>query len=84
MAIPGILQQIARANPMMEKVKQMMGMVNGAQNPSAMLNQLMMSNPNLKQVMDFINQSGGNPTTAFYSMADKMGVNPQDILDLLK
>jgi len=84
MAIPGILQQIAKSSPMMSKVKQLMGMVNGSQNPQAMLNQMMMQNPQLKQVMDYVHQSGGDPKTAFYSMADKMGVNPQDILDMLK
>lgn len=84
MAMPGILQQLALNNPMTGKIKQMMGMVRNAQNPQAMLNQMMNSNPNLKQAMDFINQSGGDPKAAFYSMADKMGVNPQDILNMLK
>lgn len=84
MALPGILQQLARTSPMTARIKQLMGMVNSAQNPQAMLNELMTSNPNLKEVMDYIQQSGGNPKTAFYSMADKMGVNPQDVLDLLK
>jgi len=84
MAMPGILQQIAKSSPMMQKVKQMMGIVNGSQNPQALLNQMMINNPQLKQVMDYVQQSGGDPKTAFYSMADKMGVNPQDILDMLK
>ena len=84
MALPGILQQIARSNPMISKVKQMMSMVNGSQDPQAMMNQMMTSNPNLKQVIDFIRESGGDPKTAFYSMADKMGVDPQEILDMLK
>lgn len=84
MAIPGILQQLAKSSPMMGKVKQMMSMVSGSQNPAAMLNQMAMNNPNLKQVMDFINQTGGDPQKAFYAMAEQKGVNPQDILDMLK
>ena len=84
MAIPGMLLQLAKSNPMMSKVKQMMGMVNGAQNPNAMLNQMMSSNPQLKQIMDVVKENGGDPKTAFYSMADKMGVDPQDILNMLK
>ena len=84
MAMPVILQQIAKANPMTQKVKQMMGMLQGSQNPQAMLNQMMMSHPQLKQVMDIVKENGGDPKTAFYSMADKMGVNPQDVLDMLK
>lgn len=84
MALPGILTQIAKSSPMMGKVKQMMGMVGNSQNPSAMFSQMMMNNPQLKQVMDIVKENGGDPKTAFYSMADKMGVNPQDILDMLK
>ena len=62
----------------------MMSMVNGSQNPSAMINQMMSNNPNLKQAMDFIQQNGGDPQKAFYALAEKSGVNPQDILDMLK
>ena len=69
---------------MMSTVKQMMGMLNASQNPQAMLNQLMQSNPQMKQVMDVINQSGGDAKKAFYSLAEQKGVNPQDILDMLK
>lgn len=84
MAIPGILRQIAKSNPMIQNIKQMMGMVQAAQNPTEMLNQMMASNPQLKQVMDIVKECGGNPTAAFYSMADKMGVDPQEIMDMLK
>jgi hypothetical protein len=68
----------------MSKVKQMMSMVNGSQNPSAMLNQLAMNNPNLKQVMDIVNQYDGDANKAFYATAEKYGVNPQDILNMMK
>lgn len=84
MALPGILQQIARSNPMMSQIKSMMGMVNSAQNPQMMLNQLLNNNPHIKQAMDVINQCGGDPKTAFYKLAEQKGVNPQDILDMLK
>lgn len=84
MAIPAILQQLVRNNPMMSQIKNMMGMVNSAQNPQAMLNQLMGSNPNMKRVMDAINQAGGDPQKAFYQMAEQMGADPQEILNLLK
>ena len=59
-------------------------MVNGAQNPQLMLNQLMTSNPQLKQVMDIINQSGGDPQKAFYALAEQKGVDPNEILNMLK
>lgn len=84
MAMPGILQQIANANPMMQRIRQMMGAVNNAKNPQEMMNQLVSSNPQMKQVMDLINQSGGDPKSAFYKLAEQRGVNPNDILDMLK
>jgi len=84
MAMPGILQQIAKSNPMMGQIKQMMGMVNAAQNPQMAMNQLLSQNPNMKQVMDIINQSGCDPKTAFYKLAEQKGVDPQEILNLLK
>ena len=84
MAMPGILQQIAKSNPMMSKVKQMMGMLNSSSNPQAMLNQMLTSNPQFKQVIDFINQSGGDPKKAFYSLAEQKGIDPNDILDMMR
>ena len=84
MGIPGILQQLAKTSPMMQQVKQMIGMVNAAQNPQAMISQLMNNNPQMKPVMDAINAAGGDPQKAFYGMAEKMGVDPQEILNMMK
>ena len=61
-----------------------MTMVNTAQNPSAMLNQLIQSNPNMKQVMDIVNQYGGDANKAFYEIAKQKGIDPQEIINMLK
>lgn len=61
-----------------------MGMLKSAQNPQLMLNQMITNNPQMKQIMDIINQSGGDPKKAFYSVAEQKGVDPQEILDMLK
>ena len=84
MAIPNVLLQLAKSNPRMQQIKQMMGMVKSAQNPQAMLNQLMMNNPQLKQVMDIVQQYGGDANKALSDMAQQAGFNPQDIWDMLK
>ena len=84
MAMPGILQQLARTNPMMGTIKQMMGMVNGARNPTAMMTQMMNNNPQMKQVMNVVNQYGGDPQKAFYALAEQKGIDPQEILNMLK
>ena len=84
MAVPGILMQLARNNPATGKIKQMMGMVRAAQNPQAMMNQLMMNNPQLKQAMDIVNQYNGDANKAFQELARQNGINPQEIMDMLR
>ena len=78
------LMQLAKASPMMGQIKQMMGMLRTAQNPQAMLNQMVTNNPQLKQVMDIINQHGGNIGEAVRTVAEQNGIRPEDIMDLLK
>lgn len=62
----------------------MMGLLKTAQNPQAMLNQMMMNNPKLKEVMDLVNQYGGDPNKALEEVSKQYGIAPQDIYDLLK
>jgi len=62
----------------------MMGMLKAAQNPVAMLNQMTINNPNLKTVMDIVNQYGGDPNKALEEVSKQYGVTSQDIYDLLK
>ena len=66
------------------QLKSMMGMIKGAQNPTAMMQQMLQSNPQYKQVIDYVNRNGGDPRKAFYQMAQEKGVNPNDILSMLK
>jgi len=49
-----------------------------------MLQQMMQNNPQYQQVMQLVNQAGGDPQKAFYQMAQQMGVNPDEILSMLK
>ena len=86
MPIPAILQQLGRSQmtPMAAQIKQMMNMVNMAGNPQAMLNQLIMSNPQMKQAMEIVKQYGGDSMKALYGEAERMGVDPQEILNMLK
>ena len=84
MAMPGILQQLARSNPMLTQIKSMMNMFSGAQDPSAMIGKMLEGNPNMKQVTDLIKSAGGDPRKAFYQLAEQKGVDPQEILNMLK
>ena len=63
---------------------QMVNMVKSARNPQAMLNQLMQNNPNYRQVTELINQNGGDAKKAFYALAEQQGIDPNEILDMLR
>ena len=78
-----ILQKMQMPNNL-GRLRNMMNSVMNAGNPQAMLMNMAQSNPNIKQAMDFINQSGGDPQKAFYALAEQKGVNPEDILSQLR
>ena len=86
MAIPQILQQLQGASlpGNLGQIKQMMQVVKGTRNPQMMLNQMMQSNPQMKQVMDLVNQHGGDPKKAFYGLCEQRGVDPNQILNMIK
>ena len=84
--IPPILQQLGKSNmmQMLQPVKRMMDMVRTAQNPQLMLNQLAMKNPLLKQAMDITQQYGGDSGKALQETAKQMGIDPNEIMNMLK
>lgn len=68
----------------MGQIKSMMQMVKAARNPQAMIHVMAQQNPKMQQVMQFVQQNGGDAKTAFYKLAEQQGVNPDDILNTLK
>ena len=62
----------------------MMAMLKAAQNPQMLLNQMISTNPKLKEVMDLVNQYGGDPNKALQAGAQQNGIDPQEIMDMLK
>lgn len=63
------------------QVKQMVQMIKSSGNPQQMINQMVSRNPRLNQL---INQYGGDPKTAFYKYAEANGVDPNEILNMMK
>lgn len=49
-----------------------------------MLQLMVQTNPKLRDIMQYINQHGGNPETAFYAMAKEKGVNPDEVIKILQ
>lgn len=80
-----VLQALkSQPNNSLSQIKSMMNMVRSAGNPQAMLQSMIQTNPQMRQVMNIVNQSGGDPRAAFYKLAQEKGVDPQQILDMLK
>lgn len=65
-------------------IQHMMKMVMSAQNPQAALNHLISQNPQMAQVMQYVNQNGGDAKAAFYKLAQERGIDPNSILNQLK
>ena len=68
-------------NPRMEQIKNTISMMKNAGNPQALVEQMLNQNP---QVKNFLAQNNNDPRQAFYSMANQMGINPDDVLSMLK
>lgn len=82
-----ILKQIngaaMRGNPKLMQIKQVMNTVRAARNPEAALMNMMGNNPQMKQVMNVVQQHGGNPMQAFRAMAEENGLDPDEILSMI-
>lgn len=63
--------------------KQVMNTLRNASNPQALLSQMMQNNPQLKQVMTLVQQSGGDPKAAFYTLANQRGIDPDAFIKAL-
>lgn len=85
-------QQLTNAQPSsrvggftnIDQIRTLMNSVRNAQNPRMMMEQMIQSNPQFQSVMNLVRQNGGDPKTAFYNLARQRGVNPDEILSLLK
>jgi hypothetical protein len=85
-------QQTYNCNPILQTLNQgtpqnnqdvLTGMVNAylnASNPQRMLNSIIQQNPQMQQVVNLVNQSGGNAQNLFYALARQMGVDPEAFL----
>lgn len=74
--------KIGQVLPMVGQIKQMMGMVQAAQDPMVALNQMSQNDPRIKEVMDMV--KGKNPEQVFYDKCKEMNINPDVILGMLR
>lgn len=68
----------------LNNVKNLVNMVKNSRNPQAMLQQLINQNPQVQNVMKYVNDNGGDPKAAFYKMAEEKGVDPNEVLKMFQ
>ena len=66
------------------QIKNLLNLLKASNNPNQMLQQLVQNNPQIKNIIDYVQQNGGDPKMAFYKMAEEKGVNPNDIINMLR
>lgn len=71
-------------NPAIMQAKNALNMLKSAKNPEMFLQNMMSQNPQVKQAMDYVNANGGDAQKAFYSLAKQKGIDPEQILNMLK
>ena len=72
-------------NPMLAnlnqgRLSQIVNQIKSIGNPQMMLQQM----PQYKQVMNYVNQNGGDAKSAFYNKAKEMGIDPEEVLKAMR
>ena len=81
-----VLSNFANSNSQQQSPSlfDMYNQVRYSQNPDQAMQMLFANNPQYQNVMNYIQQNGGDARSAFYNMAAQMGVNPNFILSKLR
>lgn len=84
-----ILEQMGKnsTNNVVNNIQYFKNMLTNIQNsvdPRAKLNDLINSNPKIRDIMKMVQRYGNNPKDAFYALAKEKGVNPDDVLNALR
>lgn len=65
-------------------IQKIIQMAKSGNNPQQLLNSLAGQNPQLNQVMQLVNSGKITPKQLFMNMANQQGINPNDIISMLK
>ena len=81
-----LYQQLQGASsiPNLNKIKQMMNLFKGANNPQQLLANMLSQSPQMRDVVQLVNNSGKTPKDVFYELARQKGVDPNEILRQLQ
>ena len=88
MAIPQILQQLGmkaiQQNPNYIRIKELINAAKSTGNSELMLERVINSNPQYQQTYQEMRQNGGTFKEAFMNKAKELGVDVNDVLNMLK
>ena len=79
-----LFQQLNPSTSQINPVVQMFKTMQKSNNPQQLLINMAQQNPKTKEVLDFIKSSNQSPKDLFYQLAKQKGVDPNQILDMLK
>ena len=65
-------------------IKQLIGLFKNSNNPQQLFFHLMQNNPRIKNIYSMLQNSNKSPKELFYSLAQQKGINPEDVLQMLK
>lgn len=67
-----------------QSAKRMLDMLNGRQDAMQILYSVAQQNPQLSNILSMLQNSGTSPKQLFMNYAQQLGVNPNDIINMLK
>ena len=76
--------QANSANKGLNDILGLFGMLKGQSNPMKTLQSMSQTNPQIKQALDFVQQNGGDMKSAFFKLAEQNGIDPNNILNMLR
>lgn len=88
MAMPQILQQLGmkavQSNPNFVQIRNLMSAARGAKDSEAIMEQIIANNPKYQQAYTQMKEQGGTLKDVFMNRAQELGVNADEIINMLK
>lgn len=77
-------QMMAQNQSLPNNLKQLINVFRNSSNPQQLIANMVRQNPQVKQMMQTIQNSGKSPKDLFYQMAPQYGINPDEFVKQLK
>lgn len=82
-----LYQQLTQNQPLpnnLQQIKQMANLFKNAKNPQQLISNMVNQNPQMRQMMNTLQNSGKSPKDLFYEMAKQKGIDPNQIINMLQ